>query len=309
MAANQHEGHDSYTCLPAVSAARSCVMEEYLHLYLSPHLDDAILSCGGLIYAQRQAGEQVGVLTLCTGLPDPGTESTLARQYQSAWSKSGDGMALRRIENAAVLSSWEVQDWECGTPDAIFRTGGGTPYYQNRTDLFSEPHPEDAAFSLPAWEERIRQMAGEGPSICLYAPLGVGHHVDHELARQMGQWMGESGWRVWFYEDYPYVELEADGVQTAQARFGNYRWTSRSVCIDVQAKIEALRTYRTQIERVFGCDTDMVRRVKSFTAETACAINCWERLRGILAPSGARLRLWRRFFGYHAHAERIWSWA
>ena len=79
--------------------------------------------------------------------------------------------------------------------------------------------------------------------------------------------------------------------------------------IDVQAKIEALRTYRTQIGPVFGCDTDMVRRVRNFTAETACAINCWERLRAMLAPSGPRLLLWRRFFGYHAHAERIWSWS
>jgi hypothetical protein len=97
------------------------VPEENLNLYFSPHLDDAILSCGGLIHAQRQAGERVGVLTLCAGSPGPSALSTLAQQYESAWGESSDGMALRRAENAAILSSWGVQNWECSVGDAIYR--------------------------------------------------------------------------------------------------------------------------------------------------------------------------------------------
>lgn len=278
-----------------------------MHLYLSPHLDDAILSCGGLIHAQRQAGEQVGVLTLCAGSPAPNTLSALARRYESAWGESGDAMALRRAENAAVLSGWGVQGWECDTPDAIYRTRGGAPYYEDRTDLFGEPSLADAASLLPIWEEWLCCLAGGLPGIILYAPLGAGGHVDHELARRLGQRMSERGWRAWFYEDYPYVELEADGVRAAQARFGACRWSSRTVPIDVQAKIEALRGYQTQLGRVFGCDKELVRRVKGFTAETACAISRRERLRRTLAPCDRRLRLWRRFLGFHAHAERIWT--
>ncbi|VVB86395.1 GlcNAc-PI de-N-acetylase [uncultured archaeon] len=285
------------------------MMKECLNIYLSPHYDDAILSCGGLIYAQCRAGERVGILTLCTSLPDHVPESALARQYLAAWSKSGDGMANRRVENATVLSNWGVQNWECSTPDAIFRTGGGTSYYQSRADLFCEPHIDDAAFLLPVWEEWLQQLADKEKNILLYAPLGVGGHVDHELARRLGQRMGQTGWKVCFYEDYPYVELESDGVKVAQAKFESYKWTSRTVSIDVQAKIDALRAYHTQIGPVFGCDNDLVRRVKNFTADTACDINYWERLRAILAPSGRRFRLWRLLFDYHAHAERIWSWS
>jgi len=166
------------------------VREEYLNLYLSPHLDDAILSCGGLIHAQRQAGDRVGVLTLCAGSPGSSALSTLARQYESAWGESGDGMALRRAENAAILSSWGVQNWGCSVGDAIYRAGKGVPYYETRADLFREPRPQDAAYLLPFWEARVRQLTEEeGPGILLYAPLGVGGHVDHELARRMGQRM------------------------------------------------------------------------------------------------------------------------
>lgn len=282
-------------------------MDLNIELYLSPHFDDAILSCGGLIHAQRQAGKRVGVLTLCAGLPGPGAQSALARLYQSAWSEYGDGMALRKSENSAVLLHWGVENWECATPDAIYRTDGEIPYYQNRAELFSDPNIKDAESSLQIWEERVMQLEEEERSMLLYAPLGVGGHVDHELARRLGQRMGELGRRVVFYEDYPYAELEADGIRTAQARFGDCGWISRSAPIDVHAKIEALRGYHTQLGRVFGCDKDLVSRVKGFTAETACVLNVWERLRRGLAPAGPPLRLWRRFLGYHAHAERIWT--
>jgi LmbE family N-acetylglucosaminyl deacetylase len=292
------------------AAARPFVSEECLNLYLSPHLDDAIFSCAGLIYVQRHAGERVGVLTLCAGLPSPGSLSPLAREYESAWGGLGAGMAVRRAEDAALLSSWGVESWECETQDAIYRADKGVPYYETRASLFRKPHPQDAASLLPFWQTRLRQLAEEeAHGLLLYAPLGVGGHVDHELARGLGERTGEGGWRVWFYEDYPYVELEAGGVRAAQARFGIHTWTSRIMPIDVRAKIDAVRAYHTQMGRVFGSEKDLARRVKGFTAETACALNPWERVRRRLAPSGLRLRLWRRVLGYHGHAERIWTWS
>ena len=107
-------------------------MKEDLNLYLSPHYDDAILSCGGVIHAQRCADESVGVLTLCSSLPEPAPQSTLALKYLAEWSKSGDGIVKRKAENAGCFIEMGVMNWECDTPDAIFRTNGTTPYYQNK---------------------------------------------------------------------------------------------------------------------------------------------------------------------------------
>jgi hypothetical protein len=153
----------------------------------------------------------------------------------------------------------------------------------------------------------VHQVVEGSQNVILYAPLGVGRHVDHELARRLGQSLHEKGRPVWFYEDYPYVEIVPDGLATAQARCGIRQGPFRVMPIDVQAKIEAVRGYHSQLRRVFGSDKDLVRRVKEFTAETACALDSWERRRRKLAPSGLRLLLWRRVLGYHAHAERIWS--
>jgi LmbE family N-acetylglucosaminyl deacetylase len=41
----------------------------YAHVYLSPHLDDAVLSCGGLIHRQVRAGQPPLVITLFSGQP------------------------------------------------------------------------------------------------------------------------------------------------------------------------------------------------------------------------------------------------
>ncbi|MCL4488719.1 MAG: PIG-L family deacetylase [Chloroflexi bacterium] len=273
---------------------------------MSPHFDDAILSCGGLIYAQRQAGQRVGVLTLCANSPRTARLSALAQKYESAWSESGTGYAHRQAENAAVLSAWRVEDWGCGTPDAIYRAGESGTYYETRSDLFDEPDPQDAACVQRIWEATVQQAVEGSQNVILYAPLGVGRHVDHELARRLGQSLREKGRPVWFYEDYPYIELEPDGLATAQTRCGIRKGSCRVVPIDVQAKIKAVRGYHSQLGRVFGSDRDLVRRVKEFTAETACALNAWERRRRRLAPSGIRLRIWRLGLGYHAHAERIW---
>jgi LmbE family N-acetylglucosaminyl deacetylase len=310
MATSHSPQFSKSTTIATAPANREGQAKSRLHLYLSPHLDDVILSCGGLIDAQRQAGERVGVLTLCAGSPDRDALSPLARFYEADWGESGDAVAMRRAENAVALSKMGVSIWNSTTVDAIYRNDAGSPYYSTREDLFREPQPRDVATLLPVWESQVKQIVEEyGQSFVLYSPLGVGGHVDHELARQFGQRMAELGCEVCFYEDYPYVELVHGGVHDAMARFGPRQWSPRVVAIDVRAKTEAVREYRSQIGRVFGSDREMIRRISGFTAEAACALNRWERMRRCLAPSGLRLRLWRRILGYHAHAERIWTWS
>ncbi|WP_446010685.1 PIG-L family deacetylase [Candidatus Electrothrix sp.] len=42
----------------------------YKHIYLSPHYDDAALSCGGSIHMQAKQQEPVAVITVFAGAPD-----------------------------------------------------------------------------------------------------------------------------------------------------------------------------------------------------------------------------------------------
>ena len=100
-----------------------------LHIYLSPHLDDAILSCGGLIHRQRTADEAVAVLNLCAGSPDYSQISPFARQYHAAWGDMRDLVASRREEDKTVLSNWGVTSYYYQTPDSIYRRLNGKVVY------------------------------------------------------------------------------------------------------------------------------------------------------------------------------------
>ena len=72
-------------------------------LYLSPHLDDAVYSCGGLIYQQTQAGQRVLVMTTCAGLPPSGPLSPFAEALHTRWQVSAtNAVTTRRTEDHAA---------------------------------------------------------------------------------------------------------------------------------------------------------------------------------------------------------------
>ena len=48
-------------------------------IYLSPHFDDAVLSCGWLIWQQAQAGQRVEIWTVCAGEIPPGPLTPFAQ--------------------------------------------------------------------------------------------------------------------------------------------------------------------------------------------------------------------------------------
>ena len=74
-------------------------------LALSPHLDDAVFSCGGTLARLAGAGWRVVVATLfAASVPDP-TGFALACQTDKGLAPDVDYLALRRDEDAAFAST------------------------------------------------------------------------------------------------------------------------------------------------------------------------------------------------------------
>src|SRR6185295_15615325 len=62
------------------------IHDGYDHIYLSPHLDDAALSCGGAIARHANAGARVLVVTICTAAPpSDGPFSDFANEVHQGW--------------------------------------------------------------------------------------------------------------------------------------------------------------------------------------------------------------------------------
>ncbi|MGF1505037.1 MAG: PIG-L family deacetylase [Chloroflexi bacterium] len=210
------------------------------HLFLSAHLDDAALSCGGLLHQLAQRGEPAAVVTICAGDPVKPL-SDYARAHHERWNLAAvQAVQARRSEDirALALLGETIQAVHLSIPDAIYRRHAGAALYASGQQLFGPPHPDD-----PAWQTLANLPRPTGR---VYAPLAVGHHVDHVLLRQTVE-----RWRhpdVWYYEDYPYNRYE-NAVQAALDG-DEGRWEAHVIPLaeaDLDARLGAAAAYTSQL--------------------------------------------------------------
>ncbi|SED91245.1 PIG-L deacetylase family protein [Streptomyces sp. TLI_105] len=245
---------------PLTAFVRTVLGSDVPMIVLSPHLDDAVLSCGALLgWAGRRA--PVTVATLFTeAAPPPYTLS--ARRYLRQI-RAGDAEELfadRREEDRRVLELLGV-DWRhVGLVDGLFRrlprarpgVGRLAPllpelahvYPTYRLHLSRGRVSEHDAETLRVAGETIEALLPARSGGLVLAPLGVGGHADHVLARTAAE---RSGRRVVYYSDFPY-----DQTAAADAEFtGRHRLVARAWDRDLDRKAELVRGYRTQADALF----------------------------------------------------------
>src|SRR5262245_11895465 len=93
-----------------------------IHLFVSPHSDDAALSCGGLIRRLSSAGERVVIATLFTQRPS--TEARLpftVRLWRAQCGVGTDVEAVREREDRAAAKQMGASVVFLRLPDAALR--------------------------------------------------------------------------------------------------------------------------------------------------------------------------------------------
>ena len=83
---------------------------QYDQIYLSPHLDDVVFSCGGAVARGVQAGQRVLVVTVCSKPPLSGTRlSAFAEALHRKWGlRPEECVSARLKEDAAALDARPV---------------------------------------------------------------------------------------------------------------------------------------------------------------------------------------------------------
>ena len=180
-------------------------------IYLSPHLDDAALSAGGLIWEQSQAGESVSIWTLFAGDPAPGALSPFAESLHTRWGVGREAIAARRAEDHRACRILGARPYHFAIPDCIYRTSDQTHrhLYASEESLFGEVHPDEKILI-----QKIGQMLGDKipPDVQVVCPFALGGHVDHRLTRAAAQRLDRP---LAYYADYPYL-LENPGWDPGQ---------------------------------------------------------------------------------------------
>jgi LmbE family N-acetylglucosaminyl deacetylase len=230
------------------------------HTYLSPHLDDAVLSCGGRMWQQVQAGARVLVVTVFASAPAPGAPlSPFVQELHARWGHPADAVARRQEEDLAALALVGAKAAYWPYTDCIYRqvSDGRFPYASEKA-LFEEIHPAEEAL-IAELAARLRALPlGQGGTV--YAPLAVGHHVDHQIVRLAAQ---ASGRPLIYYEDFPY----AQDPRAVQAALEAGQWQAELMRLSeraLEAKIAAIACYRSQISTFWADLAEMAAAVRAF---------------------------------------------
>jgi LmbE family N-acetylglucosaminyl deacetylase len=236
--------------------------------YLSPHLDDVTLSCGGRLWVEQLRGVSPQVITLCAGIPDGHAESPFATVQHQKWGSPPRPMAVRRAEDLAALVRLGIERIvHLDFLDAVYRLASdGSPLYGSEEAIFGEPDPREAQLPLAMVDALTRHIPAGSEVI---APLGIGHHVDHLLVGIAAQHLADRGYQVSYYEDLPYAATPGALERALIRREG---WTSETLPLDEAAlatKVSAVSYYRTQIPVIFGDDLTMSRVLRGYAAAVA----------------------------------------
>ncbi len=241
-------------------------MSNYSAIYLSPHLDDAALSCGGQIFQRTQAGEKVLIVSVTAGDPAETAVSTYAHSLHERWELISDSVAGRREEDktACRILGADYLHWDI--LDCIYRSDEkyGAPFYVSDEALFGPVHPTDKAQLLTHLSQQVQQLPTPKE---LYVPLGIGNHVDHQLVRMVAE-ATFSPKLIYYYEDYPYAQApNAPGTVISDDRYG---WQCKTLTLstsDIQARICAIAAFSSQLSTFFMNRADLEQQVRRFVLE------------------------------------------
>jgi LmbE family N-acetylglucosaminyl deacetylase len=237
-------------------------------IYLSPHFDDAVLSCGGLIHEQSHHGNVLTeIWTILAGDPPPGPLSEFARQTHALWGvTSGEDMvALRRAEDEAAAALVGAELVHFDIQDCIYRRSSKGDFLYTET-VMTSAHPSDRKLPIRIATALRSELRQDDVLVC---PLALGGHVDHGLVRRAAESLRLP---LFYYADVPYV-LNAPQTLAAQIPLLDgqlYHVPEASL----ETWLEGVAAYRSQVDSLFKGEGTLFEAIRAFWARET-GIRLW----------------------------------
>ena len=209
-------------------------------IILSPHLDDGVLSCGGLASALKPHIE-VCIWTLFSTAPSRGPWSPAALWLHGcSGGLAGSRLAhARRAEDRASCATLGVKSRHFPWTEAAYRkTSEGRLLYSDRMEVDVAPEDESMVDAISAALQR-----NLAPADLLLVPLAVAKHVDHVITRRAADRLGHPN--TMYYPEIPYSTIDPGAMD--RRGYGLRRFHYDLCPGDVSQWVAAVRCYETQI--------------------------------------------------------------
>lgn len=214
--------------------------------FVSPHLDDAILSAGELIsYLSKKT--KVEIITIFTkASPKPYTD--FAESYlHSCNYRDADKLFLdRRSEDKKVLNQLKIKYiYYLDFIDAAWRKKSEVIHlYPTRLDIISGKIVNEDQKLMKNIEKKLKSIIYKNRHCIIFCPLGVGKHIDHIITREI---CTKNFLNLIYWSDFPYNRYSKTEIDFIKSRkLINFNWKN-----NILLKKNLISGYKTQIASIF----------------------------------------------------------
>lgn len=262
-------------------------------LAVSPHLDDAVLSAGGILASYAQGGAGVVVLTLFAGSP-AGPFSEVAQAFHDRWGLHDDPVEERRREDRQAVKALGATAVHADFLDSIYRrTPDGDWLVPAGTDPVDHAVSTEESLLADLSTAVADLIDREEPDVVLTC-AAKGRHVDHHRARDATiRAAAGRGIPVRLWEDLPYA-MWADDITALEPSIT----LAASQCHVLeppawQAKLDAVTCYVSQLEALRHAGASIQEQLDAFASRA-----------GVTHAQGRCERTWDVAFPAAAHPGR-----
>ena len=229
-------------------------------VFVSPHLDDAVFSAGGLIL--ELAGKtEVTIATIFTKA-ETSQHTLSAKNFLKISGYKGASMELfyiRKKEDILACKMAGVNFKHLEFTDALWRKKEKMgllgkafknifpeinhlyPFY--RFNVISGKVVKEDSAAISTIKDKLISLVGEMSNVVIFCPIGAGNHVDHIIVRDI---CAEIFPRAIFWADFPYnLNFKPDSNFISKMSLSPCVWNK-----NLQRKKDLILEYKTQIKNI-----------------------------------------------------------
>lgn len=222
-------------------------------IFFSSHLDDAVFCCGGSIASLIRQNKKVLVVTVFTeSHPARKVEGDIEQFLTQSGEKDAQNLFLKRRgedKDSANILGFDIQ--HLGHVDGLWRMDAQEKIalYPSFSHIFHKSiHQKDISL-LRTLIQEFRKTLQKHPASALYAPLGIGRHVDHRVTfLAASSAAAQEKRKILWYEDIPYRDVPgARELRLAEIKNHSFKQEIFNVSEEMgRKKIAACKAYRSQ---------------------------------------------------------------
>ncbi len=218
-------------------------------IFISPHLDDAVLSCGLLLSKLSELKKNVTIVTTFTKCT-PKFPSPQAFEFVHACGyKSGPKLFADRIkEDIKAANLIQAKVVHLGFVDAAWRTDkNGIAIYTSDAAQFSGIVKSSDRKMPKKIQGRIMRLLRSLNNSVVLAPLSIGGHVDHVIVNRI---IKKTPGEILFWQDQPYASNK-NNLKEFSDKLKSYKLAFKINNGDYKTKEKLIRLYESQIDSLF----------------------------------------------------------